>query len=622
MKMKKLLAGVLSAAMVATMIPASMAFSGVSAAPEDSLVESYDFTQGETQGWTAEGTNANSIVVDANGITFQDGLQATNQLYTIDNPLRNQANDGFSVEIDVASMSTGGEGMNKPWETLFSFNGVNGDSNNAGFFSVSSGVNGVHYNDGSDNFWDNTSLTLMDLSNGGKVVLTVSPQNYICLYLDGNPVSSFTPSGYTGSPQTVVSYVNNMAQFSIGANPMFWGQYGMTVAGVAFYKSALTEDEVTSLGAYQKPEIPETTFTYNLATDTTGWNGYSYDSNFNTITGNDSVTVDSNGAVLPQGNNTYGIANPLRGNVDDAVTVEMVVTLDENAVIDDTNGLFGFTNHEHWNFFSVGNTGYSVAANNSTGYFDLNTGDAAEGKLLKGQQIHYAMVATQESITFYQNGEVIATNNAGTSNTDYVASQALSWINTAQYFDLGTSRTQNGAYACVMPGTGMTVSSVTLSNTAYTAAQIEEDYAQSIADDLNVTMLGRQLGTTSGGQNGVRFVARVDESVLNNSAVTRLGWMSANNSTVVTDIDTPSTLTRVTDASAFDESATGYAYTLVAAKAENDITTNTAVLPCVEITVNGNSYWFAYNGIYGAYNTEKSMPVAAIDVSTVAFPAV
>ncbi len=52
MKMKKLLAGVLSAAMVATMIPASMAFSSVSAeVPE--AVATYDFSADES--WHLEG---------------------------------------------------------------------------------------------------------------------------------------------------------------------------------------------------------------------------------------------------------------------------------------------------------------------------------------------------------------------------------------------------------------------------------------------------------------------------------------------------------------------------------------------------------------------------------------
>ena len=64
MKMKKLLAGVMSAAMVATMIPASMAFS-VSAAPEDSLVASYDLTTDTgREGWVAGGVAAGNITTD------------------------------------------------------------------------------------------------------------------------------------------------------------------------------------------------------------------------------------------------------------------------------------------------------------------------------------------------------------------------------------------------------------------------------------------------------------------------------------------------------------------------------------------------------------------------------
>ena len=95
MKMKKLLAGVLSAAMVATMIPASMAMSSVSAAPEDSLVASYDFTQGETQGWAkyngmdrAEGNDA--ITETDEGVVFTTNAYNT---YSISNPLAGEVGD-------------------------------------------------------------------------------------------------------------------------------------------------------------------------------------------------------------------------------------------------------------------------------------------------------------------------------------------------------------------------------------------------------------------------------------------------------------------------------------------------------------------------------------------------
>ena len=103
MKMKKLLAGILSATMVATMIPASMAFSGVSAAEDtgNGLVASYDFTKGQTDVWSdatkGEGT---AVTVDDNGVTTI--YSATDpQSYSIENPLQNKVTDGFTVGVET-----------------------------------------------------------------------------------------------------------------------------------------------------------------------------------------------------------------------------------------------------------------------------------------------------------------------------------------------------------------------------------------------------------------------------------------------------------------------------------------------------------------------------------------
>ena len=141
-----------------------------------------------------------------------------------------------------------------------------------------------------------------------------------------------------------------------------------------------------------------------------------------------------------------------------------------------------------------------------------------------------------------------------------------------------------------------------------TEAEVEEAYAQSIADDLNITMLGRQAGTIDG-ETAVRFVANLDQDAINNNeAVTMLGW-AAEDGTAVTENATGYTLTTVTTDS--NLAGTGkYAYTYVQVTDES-----VAVLPCVQITVNGNAYWFAYDGRSGsAINTEKSAVVSAIDV--------
>ena len=285
MKMKKLLAGVLSAAMVATMIPVSMAMSSVSAAPEDSLVASYDFTKGETQGWAGytvggvgttytEG-NAN-ITIDENGVTMPAG---TNN-YSIANPLVDKVTDGFTVAVDVSIPA--GQSQTE-FEGLFGFN------NHAiwNFMGVT--------NDGYTlraNCEPSSGQHWYDIVHGGTDVDFASPVRYVMtadrnqlvLYVNGEKIATFadgTPNAqeYVGS--TTVDFANEAQYFNLGEyaagnnNGTAWEWWGtaMTVSAVSFYNTALSADDVAALGAYEPPVEDSDAITASVV-DVTGKESY------------------------------------------------------------------------------------------------------------------------------------------------------------------------------------------------------------------------------------------------------------------------------------------------------------------------------------------------------------
>ena len=260
MKMKKVLAGILSATMVATMIAASMAFSGVSAAEDtgNGLVASYDFTKGQTDVWSdatkGEGT---AVTVDDNGVTTI--YSATDpQSYSIENPLQNKVTDGFTVVVE-----TGRHGYNNPNTTLFSFAHSQNpywvlDSDTytgAGAFSVMSDYTSMHLNpwEGNTNgYWD-YGLEGFSEDTGTRFVLTGNADGGIALYKDGEVVVSFantadilaaaTGQGGVDYMRTVAYWVNTMEYFNLGTGT-YWPSEAKNYTYVAFYNTEMTADEV------------------------------------------------------------------------------------------------------------------------------------------------------------------------------------------------------------------------------------------------------------------------------------------------------------------------------------------------------------------------------------------
>lgn len=618
MKMKKLLAGVLSAAMVATMIPAGMAFS-VSAAPEDSLVESYDLTTDiGREGWVAGGAAAN-IATDENGVTFSNGYVEQNQSYSITNPLNGKAAEGFSVALTVTVPA--GAYVNA-YESMFNFNGTAAQTN--AVFNISGNGGGAHYNDWAANYWDITSGAAVDLSQGSIFVLTVDAEDNITLYSNGEVVNTFNSSSvsHTGTPGTVADLVNGMSNFSLGAAPAVWGQPAMTVSAVSFYSSALSAQDVASLGTYTaSSEIGSGLISgyefngdlenmvegravavteMNTADSGTQAASVVYTSDSTAISLRDSACGDYTGY-------DYGLKLdvPMSEIMDNVFTVSFNTTYAYASRF--SSSVFAVQDGYKW--YSIGQgdrtdddftgIGPKIWMNSGDGANNYSHLEASNSGITLNTEVNITVVFYGTHAKMYVNGALVGEGTVPTVLTS------------TSTFHLGTNYWDNVA--------GMDVDNIYFYNRALTSVQVaalvaasetdvERAYAKSIADSLYITMRGRQAGTIDG-ETAVRFVANLDQDAINgNEAVTKLGW-AAEDGTAVTENATGYMLNTVTSDSNL-AAAGKYAYTYVQAT-ENSV----AVLPCVQITVNGNDYWFAYDGISGnATSTDKSAVVSAIDV--------
>lgn len=371
------------------------------------------------------------------------------------------------------------------------------------------------------------------------------------------------------------------------------------------------------------------------ADETNGWAPYTvtqknvstdYNTYTNTATG---VEVNESGLNITAGAHGYGIDNPLQNQVTNGWTVSMTVTLPANTNITVFEGLFGFDNHaiNGYDYWQISNNGVATQANAYSAYAaaDLNTGvwwfgpavnDGNYGNGTKviptEQKVRYTAVATEKDICIYVDDVRVRT--IPTTSGIYDGTITLSAANTYEYFDIGlvsTGYNNDTRAPWLWWASAMVVDDVAFYNSALSSEQVaslnpeadREAYAKSIADTLDVHMLGRQLGTTGEDVQGVRFVAGIDESVVTNEAVQAVGWLYQTG-TEVNESALSSQLNYVTDASTFASDATGYAYTLISTEATAD--RSVAVLPCVKV----NGYWFAYTGKSGGYNEDASKDVA------------
>lgn len=260
MKMKKLLAGVLSAAMVATMIPASMAF-GVSAAVPDGVVTdglvSYFTFDGDgtnsvdgatTASFLAEGNaSAASIVEDSvRGQVVQIGGANGNRSYV---DLGNDLSAGttgvsFGGWVKLAEGQVAGTFIDM--FTIDNIGTTNDDESNWHYFTVS--TNGtIHQNNGG--YFDGAGTAC--LSNDGEwhyLVATSSGTNFganINMYVDGNLAYTYTPSA--NSLTTLATSTNARGEgqhFYLGYIRQFWDAANCYIDDYAIYNVELTAEQV------------------------------------------------------------------------------------------------------------------------------------------------------------------------------------------------------------------------------------------------------------------------------------------------------------------------------------------------------------------------------------------
>ncbi len=620
MKMKKLLAGVLSAAMVATMIPASMAFSSVSAeVPE--AVATYDLTtDAGREGWVAGGAAAN-IATDENGVTFSNGYVGQNQNYSIANPLNGKATNGFSVALTVTVPA--GTYVNA-YESMFNFNGVD-NVDTDGVFSVSGNGGGVHYNDWNANFWDITSGTAVDLTAGSIFILTVDVDNNMNLYSNGVLVNSFNQGNIvaTGTVEDVVNYVNDMMYFSLGAAPAVWGQPAMTVSAVSFYSSALSDQDVASLGAYEPPVVEPGEV--DIASGLVG--AYTFDDGTatNVITGEVGTTVGAtfaDGTLNLVGQSDTSVENKTSyatlpvsfENADtDGITISTWMKADVDSEYADNiyTVLFGMEKTgDPFGWFSVRNDGCMGFNDNSGNWMDpcmWNSSNVPNGMVVNTEAWNLVTVTiSDENIKTYVNGNLWYTSNYSDNGGSGSYAGFLDTMVNSNYVILGNSFRN----FWTDPGFDGSYDNVLVYDRALTADEVaalatnnadSEVVAEYIADSLNLQVIGMQKGTTVDSQEAIRFVANVDESVVGNEAIVNLGWAWQAGTALDGSYVTPPVTTVADDDTLATEG--NYAYTLLF---ETDTDTNYAVAPYVSVQVGGNTYNFCYNGRYGNFETTNS----------------
>ena len=240
MKMKKLLAGVLSAAMVATMIPASMAFS-VSAAPEAAYDYSFVGKELNADGWTTAGTRSQDASITEAGLSLvgDQSDESSSVSYSIANPLQGKAENGFSVRMTLSVTDD-----IDAFQSIFGFSdaAAPGDADWS-FFSVSGDGLSMHKN--CAGYWDLNATSTLDMTAMSEYVLTVSGDGVVNVYLNGENVATYTSASITaGDWENPTVRANAAAYFNVGAAANCYANATMTVESVTLYASELSADEV------------------------------------------------------------------------------------------------------------------------------------------------------------------------------------------------------------------------------------------------------------------------------------------------------------------------------------------------------------------------------------------
>lgn len=276
MKLKKLLAGVLSATMVATMIPASMAFSSVSAVAPDGVV-----TDGLVSYFTFDGNGTNSVDGATTASFLAEGSASAasivedsvrGQVVQIGgaNGSRSYVDLGNDLPAGTTGVSFGGwvklaEGqVAAAYYDMFAIDSSTG--NDWRYFTVS--TNGTLHQNFSD-YFDGVGTACLTNDGEWHYLMLTSSDKYIDVYVDGALAYSYDTTtaipngdgsthGTNSAPLTTVATTEGQ-HFYLGYIRQFWDAASCYVDDYAIYNVELTAEQVRANYNATLPDVVDYT---------------------------------------------------------------------------------------------------------------------------------------------------------------------------------------------------------------------------------------------------------------------------------------------------------------------------------------------------------------------------
>ena len=245
-------------------------------------LKSYNL-EGATEEWIAAGGAAHTV---GEGVSFPGGFSNVAASYSVENPLRGEAADGFTVLLNVKVTGT----INH-YESMFGFSDSTAPAQMSKTFTVSGSGEGVHLNRVADGgtyaYYDirpSSDTSKLDMSSASRFALTVDA-SAIKIYLNGELKRTYEWVDRAGSNNTAnynydtLGYVDTVEYFNLGASCSWWGQPEMTVSQVAFYDRVLTETDLQNTGGgqadytalYAQFERADELVFSNYVTSASGW---------------------------------------------------------------------------------------------------------------------------------------------------------------------------------------------------------------------------------------------------------------------------------------------------------------------------------------------------------------
>lgn len=688
MKMKKLLAGVLSAAMVATMIPASMAFSSVSAVAPDGVV-----TDGLVSYFTFDGNGTNSVDGATTASFLAEGSASAASI--VEDSVRGQVVQiggafgsrsyvdlGNDLPAGTTGVSFGGwvklaEGqVAGTYIDMFTIDNTGtSDLSNWHYFTVS--TNGtLHQNNGG--YFDGAGTACLTNDGEWHYLVVTSSGTDIDVYVDGNHSYTYTSSATSLPTLATLTDVSGEEQhFYLGYIRQFWDAANCYIDDYAIYNVELTAEQVRANYNATLPDVVDyTSLNSAIATaesiQADSYTAQSYEALQTAIAAAEAkvdncvtqaevveavnalntaidALVIKNGGIEANLISAYEFNGSLVNSVEGAGAAELTGALVQNPVsaasatytadgqavkfsndyqyglklsVDNSKitnntftvsfnvsysavyanraGMFIATDDQATSssqlWYSIGN-GYSGSGNTSDPdpYYMVWYNDGGYGQVVSDtlmttdQYTTVTVVFNGDEATLYLNGVEAATGAVpkvmGSETNIYLGANA---------WDANPEMSVNNAYVY---------------NRALSDNDVEMLYAKNVADTLEVTAVGMQKGSIGENSRSTRFVARVNAAAVDqyNAQIACLGWAYNTGSTLesysVIDLNT---VTSSTEGGLNADDST-YAFTYVVQGNEATPATQMAVAPYVGVTVNGNTYYFCYDGKTGSYNVKSSV---------------